>query len=458
MSKKSKRKPNMQRRTSQKQQAQVQVHAQSSGGGGGGTQNTTYYVHGPRGIHSQQKNGEWKWMAEDGLGSVRSVVDDTAAVHQSIVYDPFGNPIDVAGPEQTMFGYTGEPTDLNGLVYLRNRYYSPQLGTFISQDPTEGSMKDPMSLNQYAYVQGNPVNHTDPSGLSPVNVSGMNHLMQNNPLAFAHMMNAGACNFQQQVCSNPPFCTNTPQPTRTPTGTPSPTPTLNPCAPTPTMTLTPSGTPGTPFPTVTPIPFNTARIQGLSNADLELLAINIFYEARDYPEHWTAIANVWFNRLADPYATTTNVQRLLVDNSSRWDEFVRLFTRPDATQLDPLNLTPSDVGIIADRFGTYASSTLRPDTTAARNGYPNPEYQGMLTFFHADAGRPAALRVCEMECVAAAPGATVAANLSRRGPLRIKTVAEGSRTLIMNNGIFWPSAGAGPNSFCGTCCERNVTS
>ena len=166
MGKKSKRRLNMQRRPSRKQQAQVQAEAQSSGGGGG-TQNTTYYVHGPRGIHSQQKNGEWKWMAEDGLGSVRGVVDGDAAVHQSIVYDPFGNPIDVLGPEQTMFGYTGEPTDPNGLVYLRNRYYSPQLGTFISQDPTEGNIDNPQSLNQYSYVEGNPINRTDPSGLFP---------------------------------------------------------------------------------------------------------------------------------------------------------------------------------------------------------------------------------------------------------------------------------------------------
>lgn len=236
MGKKSKRGLNMQRRPSQKQSAQVQAEAQSSGGGGG-TQNTTYYVHGPRGIHSQQKNGEWKWMAEDGLGSVRSVVDDDAAVHQSIVYDPLGNPIDVVGSEQTMFGYTGEPTDGNGLVYLRNRYYSPQLGTFISQDPTEGSMNDPMSLNRYAYVQGNPVNHTDPSGLSPVNVNGMNHLMQNNPLAFAQMMNTGMCS-QTDPCAGYAgaaytLCRQglTPTPTITPfPGTPMPSTHHVPCS------------------------------------------------------------------------------------------------------------------------------------------------------------------------------------------------------------------------------------
>ncbi|MBL8161402.1 MAG: hypothetical protein JNJ61_05400 [Anaerolineae bacterium] len=39
---------------------------------------------------------------------------------------------------QTPYGFTGELTDSNGLVYLRARYYSPALGVFASQDPFEG--------------------------------------------------------------------------------------------------------------------------------------------------------------------------------------------------------------------------------------------------------------------------------------------------------------------------------
>jgi RHS repeat-associated protein len=65
------------------------------------------------------------------------------------------------------YGFTGEPTDANDLVYLRNRYYNPELGTFMSMDPYEGDFNDPMSLNRYAYAHGNPVNLTDPSGLHP---------------------------------------------------------------------------------------------------------------------------------------------------------------------------------------------------------------------------------------------------------------------------------------------------
>jgi RHS repeat-associated protein len=63
------------------------------------------------------------------------------------------------------FGFTGEPIDANDLIYLRSRYYDPDLGTFLSLDPSEGDITIPMSLNGYAYAFGNPVNNTDPSGM-----------------------------------------------------------------------------------------------------------------------------------------------------------------------------------------------------------------------------------------------------------------------------------------------------
>lgn len=63
------------------------------------------------------------------------------------------------------FGFTGEPINANDLVYLRSRYYNPDLGTFLSLDPSEGDITIPMSLNGYAYAYGNPVNNTDPSGM-----------------------------------------------------------------------------------------------------------------------------------------------------------------------------------------------------------------------------------------------------------------------------------------------------
>jgi RHS repeat-associated protein len=120
---------------------------------------TNRFVHGPRGVHAQRNNAsQWYWHTPDGLGSVRSVLDHTAAVLWATGYTPNGQGYAAAGTDPTLYGFTGEPSDANGLVYLRARHYSPALGQFINRDPAE-------TFNRYAYVGGNPVNRTDPSGL-----------------------------------------------------------------------------------------------------------------------------------------------------------------------------------------------------------------------------------------------------------------------------------------------------
>ena len=51
------------------------------------------------------------------------------------------------------------------LEYLRARYYAPYLNHFVSRDAWEGDYIRPLSLNQWNYVEGNPINYSDPSGL-----------------------------------------------------------------------------------------------------------------------------------------------------------------------------------------------------------------------------------------------------------------------------------------------------
>jgi len=60
------------------------------------------------------------------------------------------------------FGYRGEYQDQeSGLIYLRNRYYNPKVGIFITEDPIRSG------LNWYIYTNGNPILFADPSGLTP---------------------------------------------------------------------------------------------------------------------------------------------------------------------------------------------------------------------------------------------------------------------------------------------------
>jgi RHS repeat-associated protein len=71
---------------------------------------------------------------------------------------------DVLG-DGNVFGYTGLQYDEStGLNYARARYYSPQMGRFISEDMYKGSIWEPQLQNLYKYVSNNPLRYIDPSG------------------------------------------------------------------------------------------------------------------------------------------------------------------------------------------------------------------------------------------------------------------------------------------------------
>jgi RHS repeat-associated protein len=133
----------------------VQVLAQSVGG------NTTRFLHGPRGILSYENpDGEWGAVAQDGLGSVRMEVDNDLDVVASRNLTSIGVEWNVQGSFGLPHGFTGEMADANDLLYLRARYYAPEIGVFTALDPLE-------LLNRYQYVGGNAINRTDPSGYIP---------------------------------------------------------------------------------------------------------------------------------------------------------------------------------------------------------------------------------------------------------------------------------------------------
>ena len=57
-------------------------------------------------------------------------------------------------------------TDDNGLIYMRARYYSPQMRRFVNADIVAGQLSNAITLNRFAYANGNPVSFIDPFGLS----------------------------------------------------------------------------------------------------------------------------------------------------------------------------------------------------------------------------------------------------------------------------------------------------
>ena len=105
----------------------------------------------------------------DYRGSTVAITDDSGAVTDTFEYDSYGKLINRTGESFVIFGYNGRDgviTDANGLLYMRARYYSPELRRFINADIIPGEISDSTSLNRYAYVNGNPVSNIDPLGLS----------------------------------------------------------------------------------------------------------------------------------------------------------------------------------------------------------------------------------------------------------------------------------------------------
>lgn len=100
------------------------------------------------------------FLVSDTTG-VRETLTSSGSMSGSMNYDTYGNRCSSCSIA-TPFGFSGAYTDPNGLEYLVHRYYDPVTGQFLSMDPIVTLTQAP-----YSYVNGDPVNLTDPLGLAP---------------------------------------------------------------------------------------------------------------------------------------------------------------------------------------------------------------------------------------------------------------------------------------------------
>jgi RHS repeat-associated protein len=123
---------------------------------------TNTYLYG-NGRISQDTGEVVNTFLSDALGSVRTVVSggEIILAHD---YTPYGEELASAGSGASAYGYAGEWTDASGLQYLRARYYDPRMGRFVSKDSWDGFVSRPLSLNNWSYVENNPIKLVDPSG------------------------------------------------------------------------------------------------------------------------------------------------------------------------------------------------------------------------------------------------------------------------------------------------------
>jgi RHS repeat-associated protein len=97
----------------------------------------------------------------DGVNSTVADTNSSAATTANYFYSPYGDTASTGTPSTTLRFTSRENDGATGLYYYRARYYSPQLGRFISEDPIGLAA----GTNYYAYGNGNPISLTDPLGL-----------------------------------------------------------------------------------------------------------------------------------------------------------------------------------------------------------------------------------------------------------------------------------------------------
>jgi len=124
---------------------------------------STNYIRDPYGnLIAMHTAGQSYHFTSDTQGSVIALTDAAQALAASYTYDPWGNTtstgtLATTNPWTYATGYTDNAT---GYLKLGARYYNPTTGRFNQPDPSG------QEANNYDYAAGDPINNTDPTGLS----------------------------------------------------------------------------------------------------------------------------------------------------------------------------------------------------------------------------------------------------------------------------------------------------
>jgi RHS repeat-associated protein len=115
------------------------------------------------------QNGSVNWVHQDPVTKSQRITNSSGTVVSTIDLDPWGGETNrSANSAFQPHKYTTYERDGNGGDDAMMRRYQSNWTRFSQPDPSDGSYDatNPQSFNRYAYVQNDPVNFTDPSGLN----------------------------------------------------------------------------------------------------------------------------------------------------------------------------------------------------------------------------------------------------------------------------------------------------
>lgn len=125
-----------------------------------------HFTRDPRGtLLGQRTPSNRYYPIADSLGSIVAVTDKDGNLVGRHDYEPFG--AEQGGPAfNSPFRFAGELYNPNHKLYkIGARWYDPKLGRWTQPDLIEHPKK-PVDANKYQYAGQDPINLTDPSGLT----------------------------------------------------------------------------------------------------------------------------------------------------------------------------------------------------------------------------------------------------------------------------------------------------
>jgi RHS repeat-associated protein len=123
---------------------------------------TTRYINANGRTICQTKNGVYTRFVHNPQGSVVATVNSSGALSNLTTYWPYGEVMSGGVSSVTNLGYLGGLgyyTDTSGRIYVRARVYRQTLGRWMTVDPLWPSE------SAYGYVNGRPLDWSDPSGM-----------------------------------------------------------------------------------------------------------------------------------------------------------------------------------------------------------------------------------------------------------------------------------------------------
>ena len=112
-----------------------------------------------------------RFFVQNEAGNVTGVIQDSLTIAQHVKYDPWGKQMSVTGTlnDTTRLRWKGLvwEGDSTKLYYVRTRWYDPETGRFMTEDPIGLAG----GINMYAFAGNDPVNGSDPFGLDDCRIS-----------------------------------------------------------------------------------------------------------------------------------------------------------------------------------------------------------------------------------------------------------------------------------------------